>query len=165
MGKETERKFKVIGDGYRNAKTIVEVKQGFLNSMPQRTVRVRVVNFVTEDKKHAALTIKGKGTLTRQEYEYEIPVSDGLELLHLCEPGLIEKTRYVFTATDGHTWEVDDFTGENAGLVIAEIELSSENEAFDRPDWLGDEVTGEKRYYNANLIAHPYSSWSEAERR
>ena len=110
------------------------------------------------------LTIKGKTEgVRRLEYEYEIPLAEAQELLALCDAPLVEKTRYVENYA-GHAWEVDVFHGANAGLIVAEIELASETEAFALPPWIGAEVTGLKRYYNAALIAHPYGVWSAQER-
>ncbi len=155
MSKEIERKFLVKGNGWREgeAKTF---RQGYLSTVKERTVRVRAAG----DK--AYLTIKGltQGA-TRAEYEYAIPVKDAEEMLDtLCERPLIEKRRYVVEHA-GLTWEVDEFFGENAGLVIAEVELESEEQPFDKPPWVGDEVTHDPRYFNANLVAHPYSKWKQ----
>jgi len=133
---------------------VASYRQGYLNSAKERTVRVRTA----EDK--AFLTIKGL-TLgaTRAEYEYEIPFDEGKAMLDaLAEKPLIEKKRYKIPAGD-LTWEIDEFLGDNAGLIVAEVELKSEDQAFDRPAWLGDEVTGDTRYYNANLIKKPFTRW------
>jgi adenylate cyclase len=121
-----------------------------------RTVRVRV------EGERAVITIKSKSTgASRGEWEYEIPVPDAAELLErLCEQPLVEKVRHRIGHL-GHTWEVDEFMGENAGLVVAEIELGSEDEAFEIPDWIGQEVTGDPRYYNSSLIRLPYSKWKD----
>jgi adenylate cyclase len=121
-----------------------------------RTVRVRI------EGERAVITIKSKSVgATRGEWEYPIPVPDATELLdRLCEQPLVEKVRHRI-AHAGHTWEVDEFLGENAGLVVAEIELGSEDEAFDQPGWIGQEVTGDPRYYNSSLIRHPYSKWKD----
>ena len=157
MGVEIERKF-MVDDDFRPTGVGIEMAQGYLSRNPKRTVRIRIAGM------QGYLTIKGEtnGAL-RHEYEYEIPVGDARELLALCEEPLVEKTRYRETAA-GHVWEVDVFHGANAGLVIAEIELSSEAETFVLPAWAGAEVTGLRRYYNAALIAHPYNKWSDAER-
>lgn len=157
MAQEIERKFLIKG-GFRNeAFRQTRIFQGYLNSSPERTVRIRV----KDDK--AYITIKGMGSSTgisRFEWEKEIPVEDAKALLRLAEPGAVEKTRYLIKNTDGiHTWEVDEFHGDNDGLIMAEIELSDENESFDRPEWLGDEVTGDPRYYNSMLMRNPYKNW------
>jgi adenylate cyclase len=154
VAKEIERKFLVKGDAWRALAKGTTYRQGYLNSAKERTVRVRTA----EDK--AFLTIKGL-TLgaTRAEYEYEIPFDEGKAMLDaLAEKPLIEKKRYKIPAGD-LTWEIDEFLGDNAGLTVAEVELKSEDQAFDRPAWLGDEVTGDTRYYNANLIKKPFTRW------
>jgi CYTH domain-containing protein len=153
MALEIERKFLVTHDPWRNTKGVL-YRQGYLNHDAQRNVRVRI----TENK--AYLTIKGitQGA-ARLEYEYEIPRGDAEALLNdLCHKPLIEKRRYTIPF-EGHIWEVDEFFGENQGLIIAEIELSSEDEAFVKPSWIGEEVTGQAKYYNVNLIRHPYRQW------
>ena len=158
MGVEIERKFKVK-EGFRPTGIGIEMAQGYLSRDPNRTVRIRTAGI------QGFLTIKGKTEGARRlEYEYEIPLAEARGLLALCEVPLVEKTRYRETVA-GHVWEVDVFHGANAGLVIAEIELSSETETFVLPDWVGAEVTGLQRYYNAALIAHPYSVWEPAERK
>lgn len=154
---ETERKFLVTSDSYKTeAYTSTDIKQGYLNSHQERTVRVRTKG------DNAFLTIKGisneSGT-SRFEWEKEIPVTDAEQLLLLCEKGIIDKTRYEIKA-GSHIFEVDEFYGENEGLVIAEIELDNENEPFEKPLWLGQEVTGDKRYYNSYLSANPYTTWN-----
>ncbi len=153
MGKEIERKFLVVGDDWRSAQSTL-LRQGYLSTDKHRTVRVRVSG------DSAFLTIKGLTTgATRREFEYPIPVDDANELLdELCQPPLIEKQRHVIRG-DGVTWEIDEFLGENDGLVVAEVELQDEDQAFSRPSWLGEEVTDDPRYYNANLVKRPYSSW------
>jgi adenylate cyclase len=154
MAKEIERKFLVKGDAWRALAKGTTYRQGYLNSAKERTVRVRTA----EDK--AFLSIKGL-TLgaTRAEYEYAIPFDEGKAMLDaLAEKPLIEKKRYKIPAGD-LTWEIDEFLGDNAGLIVAEVELKSEDQAFDRPAWLGDEVTGDTRYYNANLIKKPFTRW------
>ena len=157
MGVEIERKFKVA-DTFRPTGIGIEMAQGYLSRDPNRTVRIRTAGI------QGFLTIKGKTEGARRlEYEYEIPLAEARELLALCEVPLVEKTRYRETVA-GHVWEVDVFHGANAGLVIAEIELSSETETFVLPTWAGAEVTGLPRYYNAALIAHPYNQWSAEER-
>ncbi len=155
MALEVERKFLVYGNFKEKAKHTFFIAQGYLNSNPERSVRVRI------QKEKAYLTIKGLGNesgVSRFEWETEIPKEDAVSLLKICEPGLIEKTRYLVEA-GRHIYEVDEFSGENKGLVIAEIELKSEDEVFEKPDWLGEEVTGIEKYYNAMLIQNPYSKW------
>ena len=153
MGLEIERKYLVTSDGYRQVAP-QELKQGYLNRDKQRNVRVRI------DGELAFLTIKGlqKG-LTRAEYEYPIPIDDARQILNdICEPPIIEKRRYLVPYA-GYTWEVDEFAGENQGLVVAEIELSREDEQVELPPWVGEEVTHDTRYLNANLVTKPYSTW------
>ena len=153
MGTEIERKFLVKEGAWREAKA-TRYRQGYLSTVKERTVRVRTIN----DK--AYLTIKGLTVgASRLEFEYEILVADAEEILDsLCEKPLIEKNRY--KVDDGTlTWEVDEFFGENEGLIVAEVELQSEDQQFARPDWVTDEVTSDPRYYNANLIKKPYSRW------
>ncbi|MEN3277859.1 MAG: adenylate cyclase [Massilia sp.] len=156
MGVEIERKFLVRGDAWRTLGSATLLRQGYLSADPERTVRVRI------EGEGAVLTIKGKSRgATRGEWEYPIPVNEAAELLdQLCQQPLVEKVRRRIVV-GAHTWEVDEFLGANAGLVVAEIELASEAEAFDRPDWIGSEVTHDKRYFNSNLIRHPYSSWKD----
>jgi adenylate cyclase len=152
---EIERKFLVRGDFKPFAGKQTRIIQGYLSSVPERTVRVRVKG----DK--GFLTIKGIGSASgasRYEWEREVPVNEIEELLKICEPGVIDKTRYLVQAGE-HTFEVDEFYGENQGLVVAEVELSSEEEDFHKPDWLGDEVTGDARYYNSMLMKQPYTRW------
>lgn len=157
MGVEIERKFLLAGDGWRGQGTPTRMRQGYLVADPVRTVRVRI------EGERAVITVKGKTTgASRGEWEYEIPVADAVELLDgLCEQPQVEKIRHRIEHA-GHTWEVDEFLGLNAGLVVAEIELDAEDEAFEKPDWIGLEVTGETRYYNASLIRMPYSQWPGA---
>ncbi len=153
MGIEIERKFLVIGSAWRvgSGTTLI---QGYLNRDPQRTVRIRVAG------SEAFLTIKGASQgPVRAEFEYSIPLPDAQALLHMCEGPRIEKVRYVVPC-GGLCWEVDEFHGDNAGLVIAEIELRSADQAFDKPDWIGAEVTDDPRYFNSNLARHPYNKWS-----
>jgi adenylate cyclase len=156
MGIEIERKFLLAGDAWRGLGQATRMRQGYLCSDPERTVRVRI------EGEGAVITIKSKVTgASRGEWEYPIPVADAAELLdRLCEQPLVEKTRHRI-AHAGHVWEVDEFAGANAGLVVAEIELGAEDEAFERPEWIGREVTGDKRYYNSSLIRHPYSQWKD----
>ncbi len=159
MGQEIERKFRVTGDGWRSGQR-VRICQGYLRLDAACTVRVRLKE--TNDGKHAQayITIKGKTEgATRPEYEYEIPTDDAQELLEqFCQRPLIEKHRYVLQDA-GMTWEVDEFLGENAGLVVAEVELTDADQTFEQPDWLGEEVTDDSRYFNAMLTQHPYSQW------
>jgi CYTH domain-containing protein len=153
MGKEIERKFRVIKDTWRNVKG-TRYRQGYLNSAKERNVRVRTM----EDK--AYLTIKGIAIgASRMEFEYEIPLQDADELLEICEKPLIEKTRYK-VQEGGFVWEVDEFFRENQGLIVAEVELAREDQEFPKPDWVGEEVTGDPRYFNSNLIKNPYTNWS-----
>ena len=157
MGVEIERKFKVNND-FHPTSVGIDIAQGYLSCNPKRTVRIRC----TGDR--GFLTIKGENCGARRlEYEYEIPAEEARELLALCEPPVVEKTRYVEMIA-GRCWEVDVFHGANAGLRIAEIELASEDDAFALPAWAGAEVTGIARYYNAALIAHPYALWTAQER-
>lgn len=154
---ETERKFLVLtNDFITEAYSEKRITQGYLSSHPERTVRVRVKG----DKGY--LTIKGKSNAsgtTRMEWETEIPVAEAQQLLALCEKGTIDKTRYEVKSAS-HVVEVDIFHGENEGLIMAEIELEDENEAFEKPEWLGQEVTGDERFYNAYLSHNPYTSWN-----
>lgn len=154
MGVEIERKFLLTGERWRTLGTPVLLRQGYLSSDPGRVVRVRV------DGQHAYLTIKGRSEgATRGEWEYPIPLDEANELLErLCEQPLIEKTRRQISFR-GNTWEVDEFLGANQGLVVAEIELRSEDQQFDKPDWIGEEVTHDPRYYNSSLVRQPFSSW------
>jgi CYTH domain-containing protein len=154
MAKEIERKFLVQGEQWKALAAATRYRQGYLNSVKERTVRVRTI----DDKGY--LTVKGITTgATRSEYEYEIPREDADAMLDdLCEKPLIEKNRYKIPA-GGHTWEIDEFFGENAGLVVAEVELASEAEAFEKPAWIAAEVTGDPRYFNSNLIKHPFTKW------
>jgi CYTH domain-containing protein len=152
MGIEIERKFLVSGPAWGN-QAGVQYVQGYLNRDKARTVRVRVAG------DQAYLTIKGKSEgAKRIEFEYPIPMDDARALLALCDGPLIEKTRYRVPYA-GVTWDVDVFEGANSGLVVAEIELESETQHFERPDWLGEEVTHDARYFNSNLASHPVSNW------
>ena len=154
MSTEIERKFLVAGTRWRDGAVGRRFRQGYLSVEKERTVRVRTAD------DQAWLTIKGltRG-FTRVEYEYPIPLPDARELLDkLCHQPIIDKTRYEVRYA-GHLWEVDEFHGANEGLVVAEIELASEQEIFTRPPWLGDEVSDDPRYFNANLIRHPFRDW------
>ncbi len=154
MGVEIERKFLLGGDGWRKLGEPVLLRQGYLSSHPDRTVRVRI------EGGKGTMTIKGRSSgATRSEWEYEIPLSDANELLDgLCEKPIIEKHRRRI-AFGAHVWEVDEFLGANQGLVVAEVELAFEEQQFDKPDWIGEEVTHDRRYFNSSLIARPFSSW------
>ncbi|MDZ5635394.1 MULTISPECIES: CYTH domain-containing protein [unclassified Janthinobacterium] len=154
MGIEIERKFLLASDAWRGLGQPVLLRQGYLSSARERVVRVRI------EGGQAMLTIKGANVgATRGEWEYPIPLADAAELLDgLCEQPLIEKYRHRIEHA-GMVWEVDEFLGANAGLVVAEIELASEDQPFEKPDWIGAEVSGDTRYYNANLIRHPFSQW------
>jgi CYTH domain-containing protein len=151
---EIERKFLVRDDSWRRGATGQHIRQGYLCIFPDRAVRVRTLN------DRAYVTIKGaKNTISRLEYEYEIPTRDATEMLDaLCERPLIEKTRYHLTVY-GRTWSVDEFEGENAGLVLAEVELDDERQDVQLPPWVDQEVTADPRYLNANLTRHPYARW------
>ena len=156
MGKEIEKKFLIVNDDWRQLGTGKPYCQGYLNSEKGRTVRVRTIN------DRGILTIKGPNVgATRLEYEYDIPIDEAREMLkELCHKPLIEKTRYKITL-DGFTWEVDEFTGENEGLIFAEIELEYEGQKFEKPAWIGKEVTDDSRYYNANLVKNPFANWKK----
>ena len=153
---EIERKFLVLNNDFKKEASVQKrIVQGYLNSDPERTVRIRIKG------EQGFITIKGKGNesgTTRMEWEREIPATDAEQLLALCEKGAIDKIRYEIKA-GSHLYEVDEFFGENAGLIIAEIELNDENESFEKPLWLGKEVTGDERYYNAFLSQKPFKSW------
>lgn len=155
MGQEIERKFLVAGDFKAFVNKETKIVQGYLSSVPERTVRIRIKG----DK--GFLTIKGIGNesgASRYEWEREISVEDASELLKICEPGVIDKTRFLVKAGN-HTYEVDEFYGENDGLTVAEVELDSEDEDFEKPNWLGEEVTGDVKYYNSMLMKNPYKNW------
>ncbi|MFC1493802.1 CYTH domain-containing protein [Thermodesulfobacteriota bacterium] len=152
MATEIERKFLLKGYTWRSEKA-VKCRQGYLSSAKERTVRVRTM----DDKGY--LTIKGIAVgASRLEFEYEIPYHDANTLLDICEKPLIEKNRYK-VEEEGFIWEIDEFFGENKGLIIAEVELDSEDQEFPKLNWIGEEVTGDPRYFNANLIKNPYSKW------
>lgn len=153
---EIERKFLVTSEDYRQKATFnIRIVQGFLNTDPDRTVRVRIMG----DK--GFLTVKGasndSGT-TRFEWEIEISPAEATNLIDLCESGILEKSRYK-VPVGNHVYEVDEFLGENKGLVIAELELNHEDEKFERPEWLGKEVTGQPKYYNSQLSKKPFRAW------
>lgn len=153
MGVEIERKFLLAGDGWRVLGQPLLLRQGYLCSDPARVVRVRVAG------DQAFLTIKGRSVgATRGEWEYPIPLADANELLALCEQPIVEKFRREIEFA-GNVWEVDEFLGANQGLLLAEIELASEDQPFDKPDWIGADVTHDARYFNSSLVRHPYSRW------
>ena len=155
MSMEIERRFLVRGDGWRSLGTPRTYRQGYLSVHPERTVRVRVVD------DQAWLTLKARITdVSRHEFEYDIPLADACTMLDAMCPMQVstQRTRLDFA---GHVWEVDEFSGANAGLVLAEIELPSEETPFERPDWLGEEVTHDGRFTNAYLADHPYSTWGD----
>tara|TARA_R100000935_G_C2814094_1_gene156443 strand:+ start:898 stop:1377 length:480 start_codon:yes stop_codon:yes gene_type:complete len=157
---EIERKFLVKSEVFKNeAYKRTPIAQGFLNTHPARTVRIR------KHGDQGYITVKGKSNksgLSRFEWERQISLAEAEELLQLCEPGIIEKTRYEVDYKN-HIFEVDDFTGENEGLIIAEIELESETEQFSKPEWLGKEVTGDIKYYNSNLSKNPFKNWTNED--
>ncbi len=156
MALEIERKFLVAGDFRPFAMKSTRITQGYLSSVPERTVRVRIMG------EKGFITVKGIGSgsgASRFEWEKEIPLAEAQELLKICEPGVVDKTRHLVPAGE-HTFEVDEFHGDNEGLVVAEIELSAEDEAFARPEWLGEEVTGDLRYYNSMLMRNPFRNWA-----
>ncbi|HOT28563.1 MAG TPA: CYTH domain-containing protein [Candidatus Ozemobacteraceae bacterium] len=157
MGIEIERKFLVTGDAWRTGARGVFYRQGYLSTAKERTVRVRIAG------DRGFLTIKGESSgAARAEYEYEIPAVDAREMLErLCEKPLIEKTRYT-VAFAGRKWEIDEFAGENEGLIVAEIEFSGEGVHFELPSWAGREVTGDPRYFNSSLARNPWRNWNTA---
>ena len=155
MAQEIERKFLVKGDFKQEVFKSTRITQGYLSSVPEHTVRVRVKG------EKGFITIKGIGNesgASRYEWEKEIPVDEVRELLRLCEPGVIDKTRYL-VKNGPYTFEVDEFYGDNEGLTVAEIELPDEQAQFERPEWLGEEVTGDVRFYNSMLMKNPYKNW------
>ncbi len=155
MAIEVEHKFLLANDDWRKQVTrSVEYRQGYLTSEPTSSIRVRISD------NHAWLNIKSATIGTqRHEFEYEIPLNDGYEIIdYLCRKPLIEKTRH-FIDLGKHLWEIDEFKGANEGLIVAEIELGSAGEVFDKPSWLGAEVTHDLRYYNNNLAATPFTEW------
>ncbi len=158
MPQEIERKFLLRNQDWQlQVLQAYPIRQGFLCVEPARTVRVRQLG------DRGFLTIKGLTTgVSRAEFEYDIPLEEALQLLELCLQPIIDKTRHI-VVVHGHTWEIDVFAGANAGLVIAEIELAREDEAFVHPDWLGEEVSADPRYYNSMLAVRPFGSWGEGE--
>ena len=154
MAIEIERKFLVTSNEWQSLAG-VKFSQGYLNRDKNRTVRVRIAG------NQGFLTIKGASIgATRSEFEYEIPLADAQSLLDMCERPIIQKVRRIYEY-QGFKWEIDEFEGENAGLIVAEIELSDENQAFEKPSWVGEEVTYDARYFNSNLAQHPYSAWQK----
>ncbi len=160
MGQEIERKFLLAGDGWQGLAEGIEYRQGYLCATKERSVRVRIAG------SKGFLTIKGATIgAVRSEYEYEIPLADARSLLDtLCPQPQIEKKRYTIPYS-GFNWEIDEFFGLNAGLIVAEIELEAEDQVFERPAWIGKEVTGDPRYYNTALCVAPYSSWKTSTGR
>lgn len=161
MALEIERKFLVAGDFKAEAASHTRIVQGYICSERGRTVRVRMRS-EEGGAGRGYLTIKGPSTdngLSRYEFEKEISIDEALSLLTLCEPGTIDKVRWLVPMPDGHTFEVDEFHGDNEGLVMAEVELGAADEAFVRPAWLGEEVTGDRRYYNSQLRKNPFTKW------
>ena len=156
MPTEIERKFLVKGEAWRSLATGTIYRQGYLSTKKGCSVRVRLVG------EQGYLTIKGLSQgISRAEYEYSIPAEDAQEMLDkLCDRPLIEKTRYKIELA-GLTWEIDEFAGENQGLIVAEVELTDENQTIELPDWIDKEVSDDSRYYNVNLAQHPYSQWSD----
>lgn len=156
MATEIERKYLVHPKAWQQAKANAEyshLSQGYLSLEAERTVRIRI------KKELALLTIKGKSKgISRLEFEYQIPLNDGLALLKICQGSIIEKKRYIIHY-DQLTWEVDEFEGDNAGLIVAEVELESENQTFTLPPWIKEEVSDDQRYYNSNLVQHPFKNW------
>ncbi|MCL2026893.1 MAG: CYTH domain-containing protein [Bacteroidales bacterium] len=156
MAQEIERKFLVKNENFKTETfKQTRITQGYLSSVPERTVRIRVKG------EKGFITIKGIGNdsgASRFEWEKEIPASEVMDLMKIAEPGVIDKTRYQ-VKKGNHTYEVDEFYGENQGLTVAEIELQSEDESFEKPEWLGEEVTGDVKYYNSMLMKNPYTKW------
>lgn len=154
MGIEIERKFLLKDESWRDEeRSVTGITQGYLNSDKARTVRVRT-NF-----NKGFITVKGKNTgLKRPEFEYEIPYDDAVELLELCEQPIIKKVRHVITKGDVE-WEIDEFFGDNEGLVIAEVELNRINQIVNKPEWLGEDVSDDSKYYNSSLLTNPYKNW------
>lgn len=157
MAIEIERKFLLVNDSWRQeVKVSKRLRQGYLLGSSKSSVRIRISD------EQANLNIKSATLgISRKEYEIPLPINDAIEMLNdLCDKPLIEKTRHI-VVYKGHTWEIDEFYGDNDGLVVAEIELINEDEDFEKPSWIGDEVSDDKRYYNVCLIQHPYKDWDE----
>lgn len=156
MSREIERKFLLRSDAWRSRAAGVVYRQGYLSTVPERTVRVRVAG------DHAFLTVKGRTIRhSRLEFEYPVPLVDAEQMLALCEGPLVEKTRYEIPHA-GKTWQVDEYQGDNRGLILAEVELISEDETVEIPEWIGDEVSDDPRYYNSNLAKRPFASWASS---
>ena len=157
MAKEIEKKYLVLNDNYKQHSTVTYIQQGYITTKKEGVVRVRV----KDDKGY--ITIKGQNSgAVRLEYEYSIPVEEAKEMIeNLCQKPIIEKRRYNYKASDGHLWEIDEFFGDNDGLAVAEIELLNEDEAYELPEWVGEEVTSDMRYYNSNLMQNPYKNWKK----
>ena len=157
MAKEIEKKYLVKNDNYKCLSSVTYIQQGYITTKKEGVVRVRVKD------SEGYITIKGQNQgAVRLEYEYEIPVSEAKEIIeNLCQKPVVEKKRYTYKADDGHLWEIDEFFGENEGLVVAEIELSTEDEEYVVPDWIGEDVTFDMRYYNSNLLQNPYKNWNK----
>jgi adenylate cyclase len=156
MNQEIERKFLVNGDFKKFAIQKHEIAQGFLSTVPERTVRIRIKD------QQGFITVKGIGNASgasRFEWEKEISADEAKSLLAICEPTIIKKIRYIIPTSNNLFFEVDEFLGENKGLLIAEIELPTESTLFDKPSWLGKEVTGASKFYNSSLAKKPYSNW------
>lgn len=155
MAKEIEKKYLVKNSNYKENTSVTYIQQGYISTQKERVVRIRI----KDDKGY--LTIKGENNgAVRLEYEYSIPFADAKEMIeNLCQHPVVEKYRYYFQAPDGRIWEIDEFLGDNEGLVVAEIELSDENEEYSLPEWVGEEVTSDMRYYNSNLMTNPYKNW------
>ena len=156
MAQEIERKFLVKGDFKPLVTKSTRITQGYLSSVPERTVRIRIKG------EKGFITIKGIGNASgasRFEWEKEISVEEAKSLLELCEPGIIDKTRYIVPEASGLLFEVDEFYGDNDGLTVAEIELPTEDQPFTKPEWLGEEVTGDVKYFNSMLMKNPYKNW------
>ena len=155
MAVEIERKFLIQGEGWRDLALGTVYRQGYLATGSERTVRVRIAG------DSAYLTIKGVSVgISRSEFEYEIPIADAAQMLDtLCDRPLIEKTRYKISH-QGTLWEVDEFSGENQGLIVAEVELTDPAQNFALPDWIGQEVSDDSRYFNSNLVKHPFKDWA-----
>jgi len=152
MGVEIERKYLVTGDAWKSVQPVL-LRQGYLNTDKTRIVRVRTAGA------NAFLTVKGATTnVSRQEFEYLIPLEDAQEMLLLCADSIVEKQRYTLPVGN-NIWEIDEFCGANEGLVIAEVELKSESQTITLPDWIGEEVSGDSRYYNSSLALTPFSNW------
>ncbi len=153
MGREIERKFLLVNDSWRDGAVGVNMAQGYLTRDPDRTVRVRIGG------ENAWLTVKGRSEgISRAEFEYEIPLADAKELLGLCLPAVVEKTRYA-VGFAGNVWEIDVFHGANSGLVVAEVELAGEEDVPQLPSWVGAEVSDDPRYFNSALAVTPYANW------